>query len=223
MRPPVPAAVQLHVWRLPPRRLAAALPRLAQDARSLRRTPGCRFAKLLGTGTGRTFTASDVDPTRWALLTCWVGEVPELAPVRRWDALAISRWSLRLEPQASVGRWSGREPFGTPVPRRRVGPVVALTRARLRPSRAVRFWSAVPPVSAALHDAPGLRTAFGVGEAPLGLQGTFSMWDDEQALKAFAYEGKAHREVMDRTPTEGWYAEELFARFAVLEEKGSPP
>ncbi len=222
MRPPVPAAVSLHVWRLPPRALPALLPRLAHDARAVRRTPGCRFAKLLGTGTGRTFTASDVDPTRWALLTCWSAEVPDLPAARRWDALATSCWSLRLAPQSSVGRWSGREPFGSPVPRRREGPVVALTRARLRPSKAVRFWSAVPPVSAALHDAPGLRTAFGVGEAPLGLQGTLSVWEDEQALKAFAYEGAAHRAVMDRTPTEGWYAEELFARFAVLDEQGSP-
>ena len=213
----------LHVWRLPPRALPALLPRLAQDARSVRRTPGCRFAKLLGTGTGKTFTAADADPTRWALLSCWAGEAPDLAPARRWDALSDSRWTLRLEPQAARGRWSGREPFGAPVPRPSTGPVVALTRARLRPTKAVRFWSAVPPVSAALHEAPGLRTAFGVGEAPLGLQGTLSVWDDEPALKAFAYEGQAHREVMDRTPTEGWYAEELFARFAVLDEQGSPP
>jgi hypothetical protein len=87
--------------------------------------------------------------------------------------------------------------------------------------RAARFWSAVPPVSADLHRAPGLRMAVGIGEAPLGLQGTFSVWDSSAALNAFAYDRPEHAAVVARTARERWYAEELFARLAVLSSRGT--
>jgi hypothetical protein len=97
----------------------------------------------------------------------------------------------------------------------RAGAVAAITRARLVPSRALRFWRATPPVVAGLHAAPGLLLSFGIGEAPVGLQGTFSVWESPAALRGFAYGGAAHVEAIRRTRQERWYAEELFARFAV--------
>jgi hypothetical protein len=72
-------------------------------------------------------------------------------------------------------------------------------------------------VTAELRSTPGVRFALGIGEAPIGLQGTLSVWRDSGALQEFAYSGPAHRAVIARTPIERWYAEELFARFAVLE------
>ena len=90
----------------------------------------------------------------------------------------------------------------------------------MRASRAT-FWAAVPPVSADLHESPGLRLALGIGEAPVGLQGTFSVWDSSAALNDFAYARSPHQEVVERTAREGWYAEELFARFAVLSARGT--
>jgi hypothetical protein len=101
------------------------------------------------------------------------------------------------------------------------GPVAAVTRARLRPSRARSFWRAVPPVSADLRVQPGLRLAVGIGEAPVGLQGTFSLWESAAALRGFAYAGAAHSAVVARTVPERWYAEELFARFAVEAADGT--
>ena len=218
--------VTLHVWRVPGRGVPAALARMAADPPRLRRTPGLRFAKLLGTGTGRTFTLRDADPRTWALLCVRDdpgedGGAAEAGVVRRWRALADEEWAVHLRPLASHGRWSRREPFGRPAPRPWAGPVAALTRARLAPRKAVTFWRAVPPVSADLHAGPGLRFALGVGEAPLGLQGTFSVWDSAEALNAFAYGRPAHAEAIRRTAAEGWYAEELFARFAVLSASGT--
>ncbi|MEV1147093.1 monooxygenase, partial [Micromonospora sp. NPDC049799] len=61
---------------------------------------------------------------------------------------------------------------------------------------------------------------FGVGEAPLGWQGTVSVWRDQTDLVAFAYRHPEHRAAITRTPTEGWYAEELFARFEVRDVVG---
>jgi hypothetical protein len=99
-------------------------------------------------------------------------------------------------------------------------PLAVLTRARLAPTKAVTFWRAVPPVAATVATARGLRFARGIGEAPVGLQATFSVWDDAAAASAFAFDCPAHRSVVERTPSARWYAEQLFARFAVIEASG---
>jgi hypothetical protein len=222
-----PELVTLHVWRLPPGALPRALTRMAVDRRRLRATTGVRFAKLLGTGTGTGFGPSDVDPTRWAALVVWADPARATGfddtPVgRAWRRIAHGRARLDLRPLASRGRWSGIEPFGA-APRRPAGaggPVLALTRARLRPRRAVTFWRAVPPVAAGLHTAPGLLARFGIGEAPLGWQGTVSVWRNATDLVDFAYRHPEHRAAIMRTPIHRWYAEELFARFEVRDILG---
>ncbi len=125
-----------------------------------------------------------------------------------------------MRPLASRGTWVGRTPFGDPQPHPWDGPVAALTRARIRPSRWRAFWSSVPPVSGDLRAVEGLRLALGIGEAPVGLQGTFSLWESGAALTEFAHRRPAHVEVMRRTREMQWYAEELFARFALVEARG---
>jgi len=222
----VPPLTTLHVWGVPGRAVPAALLGMAGDRRPLRRTPGLRFAKLLGTGSGRTFTVADADPRRWALLAVWDDDAAADAfadgpLVRRWRRRAEEEFTARLRPLAARGRWSRREPFGRLARRPWEGPVAAITRARLTPRKAVRFWRAVPPVSADLHAGPGLRFALGIGEAPIGVPGTFSVWDSAAALNDFTYGRAAHAAVIRRTADEGWYAEELFARFAVLGSHGT--
>ncbi|WP_341716927.1 monooxygenase [Micromonospora sp. FIMYZ51] len=221
----VPELVTLHVWRVPRSALPRVLVRMALDPRRLRALPGVRFGKLLGTGTGTGFGPGDADPTRWAALTVWESAAAAArfadSPVgRAWSGLAQSGVRLDLRPLTSRGEWSGRRPFGEPPGGRTAGPVLALTRARLRPTRAVTFWRAVPPVATALHAAPGLLARFGVGEAPLGWQGTVSVWRDPADLVAFAYRHPEHRAAITRTDTERWYAEELFARFEVRDVIG---
>jgi hypothetical protein len=222
----VSAVVDLRVWGVD--RVAPALLRMGTGRRALRRAPGLQFAKLLGTGSGESFTLRDADPHHWALLTVFADEAAadRFAGgrlVSRWQDAAAEQLAVRLRPLTARGRWSRREPFpaaGGPAAEVE-GPVAALTRARLRPSRAVGFWRSVPPVVADLRDAPGLRLSLGIGEAPVGLQGTFSLWDSQRALVDFAYRGAAHRDVVARTGPQRWYAEELFARFAVLDVQGS--
>ena len=222
-----PPLVTLELFRVPPRRVPAALGRMATDRARLRRTPGARFAKLLGTGDGETFDVRDADPRTWAVLIAWdhplAAESYRLrSPVAGgWRALAEEAWRAELRPLAARGHWSGSQPFGDPSPEGWPGPVAAVTRARLSWSRMRRFWQAVPPVTADLRRADGLRLAVGIGEAPIGLQGTFSLWADSSALTRFAYRRPAHRAVIDATPAERWYAEELFARFAVVRAAGT--
>jgi hypothetical protein len=225
---PAATAVTLHVWRLPARRIPRALAHMAADRRALAGTPGLTFAKSLGCGSGRSFAVTDATPTRWALLCCWSDREAAAAGSRveqAWQRLAVETWRCDLVPLASRGRWSGRDPFPhTADARDHAGaPVVALTRARLRARTAVRFWRAVPAVAADLWggDGPRPALALGVGEAPVGVQGTVSVWPAAADLAAFAYGRPAHRAAITATREVGWYAEELFARLAVTESSGT--
>jgi len=213
----------VHIFTLRRGAVPRALARAAADPWRLRATPGVRFAKVLGTGDGSTFSLRDTDIRRWALLVVWAGEPADPTPViEGWRRIATEEWRADLALIHSRGRWAGREPFGEPAAGDHgEGPVAAITRARLDPRHAKAFWRAVPPVAQDLARQPGLRFSIGIGEAPIGLQGTFSVWESAAALVAFAYRGAPHREVVRRTPEAGWYAEELFARFTVTRTAGT--
>jgi hypothetical protein len=46
------------------------------------------------------------------------------------------------------------------------------------------------------------------------------VWRDPASLVGFAYRQPEHQAAVDATPVRRWYAEELFARFAVLDVDG---
>ncbi len=221
------SVVELRVWGVD--RTGPALLRMATGRRRLRDVPGLRFAKLLGTGRGETFTPRDADPHHWGLLSVWddgtdLDDLPAAAAdlVAGWSRASHERLTVRMRPLTSRGRWSGREPFADdPHAAAYDGPVAVLTRARLRPTRAASFWRAVPATVPDLHAAEGLRLALGVGEAPIALQGTFSLWDSPASVRRYAHGSAAHRAVVRRTRPEQWYAEELFARLAVTSVTGT--
>jgi heme-degrading monooxygenase HmoA len=199
---------------------------MGRDRPALAATPGLCFGRLLGTNDGTTFTWRSNDFRHWAIVTSWSGPEAardfELSPVvRRWGRIAEERLHVRLRPLASRGLWGGREPFGRPTPTPVAGPVASITRARIVARRSLRFWRAVPPVAADLAGVEGLRLAIGVGEAPVGFLGTFSIWDSSAAVTDFAHRRAAHQVAVRRTHEEHWYAEELFARFEVLDVEGT--
>jgi hypothetical protein len=222
----VPSLVTLHVWGVPRRHVPAAALATARDRRALHRQPGLTFAKLLGTGAGRTFTPADADPRHWGVLACWrsaasAASFERSALVDSWDRRREERLRVSMVPLSSKGCWSGRRPFGEPTPQPYDGPVAALTRARIRPTMWRTFWRSVPAVAEDLSRRRGLVLRLGIGEAPVGLQGTFSVWSTTDALRGFAYSGAAHAAAIMRTRELGWYSEELFARFAVLAVEGT--
>ena len=219
-------AVTLHVWRVPPQLMPAALVASQVTRRRLRRRPDVSFAKVLGTASA-AFLPTALTPRRWAALTCW-HHAP--APLVTWfDRHAVERAALSLRPLSSRGGWDGPDPFaptdnGTsddaPSDDEDT-PVLVLTRSTLRLGRAARFYRAIPSIAAELREATGCRIAFGIGEAPVRRQGTVSLWSSSSAMVAFAHAAPHHRAAIQATPLEGWYAEELFTRFAVVDASGS--
>lgn len=221
-------AATLTVARYSAARAVLGAARVATDVPALARTPGLRFFKTMGTGSGIGFSARP-DLRAWALFAAWESE-DAWERFRAESPLALRHggreevYSLLLAPVDHHGRWSGAEPFGAPEGGARIAddePVAVLTRASIRPARALRFWSRVAPVDHTLRDERDLLATFGFGEVPWLRQGTLSVWRTRAAMEAWAYRTPAHAETVRRTREEGWYAEELFARFRFLRSYGT--
>lgn len=219
--------VTVHLWGVPSAAIPRAIARMATQRAALRRTRGIRFCKLIGTGS-QTFRLRDADPHHWGIVAAWDDEadarVFELGSVvTAWDRTANEKARFLLRPISTRGEWSRTRPFepveavlgGVPS-----GPIAAITRARIRPRRLRTFAKAAPAVAAAATGAAGLRLATGIGESPVALQGTFTVWEDNRSLLDFVG-GQAHARVIGDTDRVGWYTEELFARFAILQAQGT--
>ena len=215
----------LYFFNTPTKSLPLAIWSMAVDRRRLRRFKGVSFAKLLGAGKGETFTPRDADIHRWGFLLVidenQLAALDQSRIVRKWRSFSTSEYRILLDPISSHGKWSKREPFEIKENVTAEGKIAAITRARIKASHTSRFFSSVPPVTASLHGSAGLIAAIGIGEAPIGLQGTFSLWSSAADLRTFAYKGEAHTKAIADTEKYQWYAEELFARFSVREERGS--
>ena len=211
-----------YFWSIKSKAIPFALLAMALDRFALHRSTNVGFYKSLGTGKGETFTPADANSLRWGLVA-QVNDMEEFDQslvVKRWRKNSVDEFRAVLEPISSHGKWAGKEPF-VATAKDWTGPVAAITRARIKWHQNFRFWSSVPPVTMSLKSAPGLISAIGIGEAPIGLQGTFSLWESAAAIREFAYKGAAHQKAIADTSAYNWYSEELFARFAVREVRGA--
>ena len=218
--------VRLDITRVSSRNIPLAISLMARQRISMRKLPGLTFCKLMGTGSGKTFTVRDADLHHWCVLSVWETPEESLAylsskPAKQWQKIAASQANLELEPLSAKGTWAKKTPFGNPIPQKWDGLTAALTRASIKPRWWREFWRSVPPVSQDLNASAGLIASLGIGEAPIGLQGTFSIWESNESITAFSSKQKPHAAVIARTHETGWYSEELFARFKVTKVSGS--
>lgn len=212
------ASLPARVW---------VLGQMALARLSLRRMPEVGFWKLCGSGTGEGFTPRP-NTAVWAILATW----PDAATARarisaapvflRWRSHAAESWTILLEPTSARGTWSGVAPFVAGAGQGAdAGPIVALTRATMRASTFLRFWRRVPDISAVIGQDPNVIFKIGIGEVPLLHQVTFSIWPDAASMARFARGDGPHGRAIQAVRAEGWFSEELYARFRILDDWGS--
>ncbi len=180
---------------------------------------GCTFTKLLGTGSGFGFSLWP-DFSTYALLMSW--EKPQHAEdfFNTSEIFSLIQHQSEnietyyLEPIGAHGSWYGKNPFLKSADYTG-GKIAVITRARINIHKLPRFWQYVPEASKAIQNAKGLQFTKGIGEWPLIEQATFSIWDNEAAMKTYAYQD-VHKKIIEKVKKENWYKEELFSRFNVV-------
>lgn len=190
------------------------------------------FYKLLGCGKNGSF---DIHPDwhQWALLTVHLTQIntdtrmlfEQQTPLfiqRWWKFWNCEQFTIVLEPIEGHGTWDHQHCFG-PLPKQTdyTGKICILTRATIRLSRLQHFWKAVDTVANTMAGVDGFISSVGIGEVPFIKQATFSIWEDRNAMKSFAYKMKEHQAVIQKTHRENWYSEEMFVRFKPLNSWGS--
>ncbi|WP_209424951.1 spheroidene monooxygenase [Pararhodobacter sp. SW119] len=182
--------------------------------------PGLSFFKLCGSGTGEGFTPRP-NWSVWAIFAVWRDEDAARAgldgpgPFRRWRTRACETATFHLTPTNVRGHWSGQRPFDTSTRDLAPGPLAVLTRATIKPTRALRFWNRAPDISARIGADPNVLFKIGIGEMPFLHQVTFSVWPDSASMADFARTGP-HASAIRAVRDEGWFTEELYARFRLV-------
>jgi spheroidene monooxygenase len=193
--------------------------------RVLRNVRGLRFAKAMGSGEDGGFGLWP-SATRQSLLAVFDGEPAAADFLAASPTMAAYRAHAReccvavLRATSSRGCWGGSSIAVTAAPEAAgAAPVAALTRASIRLSRAWKFWRHSPASEHALGQAIGCRLAAGMGEAPLLRQATFSVWDRQADMDAYARSGP-HLDAIRAAQREGYFSESMFVRFKVLRLEG---
>lgn len=198
---------------------------------SLRRESRILFHKLCGSGTGEGFTPRP-NWGVWAILAVWPDEATARdrtanSPVwQAWRGKARESWTVFLDPISARGAWAGVNPFLPDSPAKAAispatGPIAALTRATVKPARALRFWNRVPSISATIGSDPDVVFKIGIGELPLLHQVTFSIWPDAASMARFARGDGPHGRAIAAVREGQWFNEELYARFRLLGSTGT--
>jgi hypothetical protein len=183
------------------------------------------FSRHMGSGAGRGFSLWP-DWSTYAYFAVW--ESPDDADDHLsgenfslpWAAYAQEKLCVRLRCVQVHGEWDGDQPLRAISPEGS-GRIAVLTRARVRFSRLHRFWAHVGQAARAIGEAPGCIFTKGIGEWPLAMQATFSIWESAEAMKEFAYADSGHKEIVQKTRRENWYSEDMFARFEIESLSGS--
>ena len=143
--------------------------------------------------------------------------------IGRWVRLFnCETWTIFLTPIEGHGSWDGKNPFGNMSKKMDYdGPIAVLTRATIRLTKLNSFWKNVNGVAQQMAGARGLITSIGIGELPFIKQATFSIWENKELMKAFAYQMYQHQDVIKKTKKENWYSEDMFVRFIPIQTIGT--
>ena len=202
-----------------------ALGRMGRPPISLDEAKGLSFFKPLGTGSGNGFSIKP-DFSTFGFVAVFDSE--EIAKqfinsssVKEYTKTAKGFSHLLMHTIKSHGEWSKQNPFEASVEFDKTKPLAVITRATIKPKLAHKFWRYVPSVSKSMNDYDELIFSKGIGEFPLLMQATYSLWSNAEAMMNYAYQNPKHAEMVKKTRELGWYSEELFARFQPFYQEGN--
>lgn len=191
----------------------------------LSKTPGLGFFKLFGLAGGHGYSLK-TKLDKYGLLGVW--DSKEHAEdffngelFQEYRERSVEVYSMIMQPTSSRGTWSGFNKW-KPVPERSVGNdlVCVLTRATLKPKYIFRFFLQIAKVVRDHKERKGLILTQGFSEMPFIEQATFSIWENEEMMKDFAY-NSAHYEVIKMTRKYDGFREEMYTRMQPVETRGS--
>jgi len=194
--------------------------------RYLSKVKGLGFYKLLGTGKDNGFNPWP-DYARYALLQVWDNEQDadfffQSHPLfEKYKKHCQEQWTLFMKTVKADGLWSEKNPFEITASPAANTPIAIITRATIRTSKLRTFWKYVPTSERPLKTSEGLIYTKGIGEVPFLQMATFSLWENEEAVKLFAYHSEEHTKAIKLTRSLNWYKEEMFARFKPYKSLGS--
>ena len=187
--------------------------------RSFSNVEGLEFYKLMGSGKGDGFNPWP-DWSTYAILTIWKNEdsandfIENGKLYKRYHKKADNVCTIYMYNTKSHGLWSGKNPFRVAHNTSTANELICvITRATIKISKLRKFWKYVPKSSEPLQNNKDLIYTKGIGEVPIIQMATFSIWKNEEAVKAFAYKSREHAKAIKMTRDLKWYSEELFSRF----------
>lgn len=202
-----------------------ALGRMGRPPIVLSQVDGLSFFKPLGTGSGNGFS---IKPDFSTFGFVAVFDTEEMARdflngnlIKEYTRTAKSYSHILMHTIKSHGEWSKQNPFESSVDFDTSKPLAVITRATIKPKLAHKFWKYVPSVSKSMNDYDALLFSKGIGEFPLLMQATYSLWENAEAMMQYAYQNPKHAEMVKKTRELGWYSEELFARFQPFYQEGN--
>jgi hypothetical protein len=202
-----------------------AFKRMGRSPILQKKIDGLTFFKPLGTGSGNGFSIKP-DFSIFGFVAVFKSE--ELAKeflgtdvMKEYTKTTTSYSHVLMHTVKSHGEWGKQSPFESSVEYDKTKPLAVITRATIKPKLAYQFWKNVPAVSKSMDKYDELIFSKGIGEFPLLMQATFSLWSSAEAMMNYAYKNPKHAEMIKKTRELNWYSEELFARFQPFYQEGS--
>ena len=185
---------------------------------------GLQFCKVLGSGLNGGFSTTP-SLTKQGFFCVFdtadhAARFQESSPIlKAYQDHAHEFFIATLQAYSSRGSWSGFSMSCSDPNPPSSGPIASLTRASIRPSKAVQFWKKAKPAEDAIAHASGKILTAGVGEAPYFRQATFTIWDNAHCLEQYAQQG-AHLAAIKAAYGQTYFSESMFTRFRVMSARG---
>jgi hypothetical protein len=195
---------------------------MGKTDRQLTNIEGLVFSKMMGSGATNGFGIWPNFGT-YALICTWQTEALAMnffnnsSVYETFLKKSHSNLLFKLQTIASHGTWNKENPFLKSVEPIDNEPIAVITRGKIKLSKIFTFWRNVPLAAEKLSMQDGLLFSIGIGELPLIQQATFSIWQNTEKMKAYAYKNLQHTAVIQKTKQLNWYSEDLFARFKFKE------